>query len=121
MNDRLQLITHEGKKILVIDFSRGTRQELLPLLDEVRELIAKSPNQSLLTLADFTDAHIDKIVATRMKEVLALDRPHVKRSAWVGTEKLPKAFYENFKSFSQREFPTFASREQAMEWLVKEQ
>ena len=46
---------------------------------------------------------VDKAVATRMKEVLALDRPHVKRSAWVGTEKLPKAFYDNFKAFSQRD------------------
>jgi hypothetical protein len=121
MNDRLQLVTHEDKKILVIDFSRATRQELLPLLDEIQRVVAKSANGSLMTLADFTDAQIDKAVATRMKEVLALDRPHVKRSAWVGTEKLPKAFYDNFKSFSRREFPTFATREQAMEWLVKEQ
>ncbi len=120
MADRLQFITHQGKKILVIDFSRGTRQELLSLLDEIQEVVAKSPNGSLLTLADFTDAHVDKAVATRMKEVLALDRPHVKRSAWVGTEKLHKAFYDNFKSFSRREFPTFATREQAMEWLVSE-
>ncbi len=120
MKDRLRLVTHQGKKILVIDFSRATRQEILPLLDEIQDIVAKSPNSSLLTLADFTDAQVDKTVATRMKEVLALDRPHVKRSAWVGTEKLPKVFYDNFKSFSQREFPTFPTREQAMEWLVAE-
>ena len=120
MNDRLRLITHRGKKILVIDFSRGTREQIMPLLDEIREVVAKSPNGSLLTLADFTDAHVDKAIATRMKEVLALDRPHVKRSAWVGTEKLPKAFYDNFKIFSQRDFPTFQTREEAMNWLVGE-
>jgi hypothetical protein len=121
MNDRLQLIAQAGKKILVIDFSRATRHEILPLLDEIQDIVAESPNGSLLTLADFTDAQVDKAVATRMKEVLALDRPHVKRSAWVGTEKLPKAFYDNFKAFSQREFPTFKTREAAMEWLVKEE
>lgn len=118
MNDRLRLITHEGKKILVIDFSHATREELIFLLDEIQRVVAKSPNGSLLTLAEFTGAQIDKAVATRMKEVLALDRPHVKRSAWVGTEKLPKAFYDNFKSFSQRDFPTFATREEAMAWLT---
>lgn len=120
MNSRLQRITHAGKQILIVDFSQGTKQEIMPLLDEIQEVVAESPNGSLLTLADFTGAHIDKAVATRMKEVLVLDRPHVKRSAWVGTEKLPKAFYDNFKAFSQREFPTFKTREEAMEWLVND-
>ena len=49
-----------------------------------------------------------------------LDRPYVKKSAWVGTESLPHVFYENFKSFSQREIPAFKTREEAMEWLVEE-
>ena len=57
-------------------------------------------------------------MATRIKKVLVLDRPYVKRSAWVGTESLPHVFYENFKSFSQREFPIFKTREEAMDWLV---
>ena len=34
-----------------------------------------------------------------------LDRPYVKRSAWVGVESLPHVFYENFKTFSQRDLP----------------
>jgi hypothetical protein len=120
MNDRLRLITYQGKKILVGDFTRATREEILTLLDQIQRVVAKSPNGSLLALADFTEAQIDKIVVTRLKEVLAIDRPHIKRSAWVGTEKLPKVFYDNIRSFSQREFPTFATREQAMEWLVKD-
>jgi hypothetical protein len=74
----------------------------------------------VLTLADFTGAEIDKSVATRVKEVLVLDRPYVKRSAWVGTQSLPHVFYEHFKSFSQRELPVFQTREEAMDWLVQD-
>ena len=74
----------------------------------------------LLVLTDFTGAEIDKKVATRIKEVLVLDRPYVKRSAWVGTESLPQVFYEHFKNFSQRELPVFKTREEALEWLVQE-
>jgi hypothetical protein len=59
-------------------------------------------------------------VATRAKEVLVLDRPYVKKSALIGTENLPHVFYENFKSFSQRELPIFKTREEALEWLVTE-
>jgi len=120
MNHRLQFFKHQGKTIYLIDMSRGTRQELLALMDDVADTIPKQPRNSVLTLADFTDAQIDKAVAMRMKEVLVFDRPYVKRSAWVGTGSLPKVFYEGFKSFSQREFPTFETREEAMDWLVKE-
>ena len=75
---------------------------------------------SVLTLADFGGAQIDKNVATRLREILVLDKPFVKRSAWVGTESLPHVFYEHFKSFSQRELPLFKTREEAMDWLVQE-
>jgi hypothetical protein len=67
-----------------------------------------------------TGAHIDRAVATRLKEVLVRDRPFVKRSAWVGVESVPHIYYENIKSFTQREIPTFKTREEAMDWLVKE-
>ncbi len=90
------------------------------LLEQVRADIARHAPGSVLVLADFTGAQIDKKVATRIKEVLVLDRPYVKRSAWVGTESLPRVFYEHFKSFSQRELPLFKTREEAMEWLVSE-
>lgn len=120
IGERIRLITHEGKKILLIDFSGCTARHMMPLLDEIERVVAKSPKGSLLTLADFADAQVDKVVATRIKEVLTRDRPHVRRSAWVHTEKLPKIFYENFKVFSKREFPTFKTREEAMAWLVEE-
>jgi len=34
------------------------------------------------------------------------------------TENLPKAMYDSVRSFSAREIPTFASREEALEYLV---
>ena len=93
---------------------------MLLLLDMVRADIARHAPGSLLTLSDFTGAEVDKNVATRIKEVLVLDRPYVKRAAWVGTENMPHIFYEHFKSFSQRDLPTFKTREEAMEWLVQD-
>jgi hypothetical protein len=118
--ERLRFIKHKGHTIYLIDFTHCAAKEILLLLDLIRADIARHAPGSLLTLADFSGAHVDKNVATRMKEVLVLDRPYVKRSAWVGTESLPHVFYEHFKSFSQRDFPAFKTREEAMEWLVKE-
>jgi hypothetical protein len=118
--NRLHFVKHKGHAIYVIDFSNCAAKEILLLLDMVRADVARHPHGSLLALADFSGAHIDKEVATKAKQVLVLDRPYIKRSAWVGTESLPHVYYENFKSFSQRDLPTFNTREEAMEWLVTE-
>ena len=121
MNERISFITRQEQKIMVIDFRECGAKEMLALLGEVQQAVARHPRNSLVTLGDFTHAEVDRSVATRMKEVLVMDRPYVKRSAWVGTETFPKVYLENFKSFTQRHFAFFNSREEAMEWLVKEE
>jgi hypothetical protein len=118
VKERLSFVKHKGQGIFLIDFGHASEKDMRFLLDQVRATIARHEPGSVLTLADFTGAHVDKAVATKIKEVLVRDRPYVKRSAWVGTENLPHVFYEHFKSFSQRELPTFKTREEAMEWLV---
>jgi len=118
LDERLHFIKHKGQVIYVFDFSQCSGKELLLLLDIIQESVARHPPASLLLLADFSGAQVDKKVATRIKEVLVHDRPYVRKSAWVGTESLPRVFYEHFKTFSQRDFPTFRTREEAMEWLV---
>lgn len=118
--DRLRFIKHKGHTIFLIDLSHCSSKEMLVLLDQIKAAVERHAKGSLLILSDFSGAQIDKKVATRAKEVLVLDRPYVKKSAWVGTESLPHVFYENFKSFSQRELPTFKTREEALEWLVTE-
>jgi hypothetical protein len=118
--ERLRFITHKGHEILLIDLSHCDGKEMLLLLEQIKAAVEQHERGSLLVLSDFTGTHIDKKVASRAKEVLVLDRPYVKKSAWVGTEHVPHVFIENFKSFSQRELPTFKTREEALEWLVGE-
>jgi len=120
LDDRLHFVKHKGHAILVLNFTHCNAKQILLLLDMIRATVARHEPGSLLILADFAGAEINKEVARRAQEVLVLDRPYVKRSAWVGTESLPNVFYEHFKSFSQRELPTFKTREDAMDWLVAE-
>ena len=105
---------------MMIDFSHCEAKEMMLLLDEVKRTVERHERGSLLTLGDMTGAHIDRAVATRMKEVLVMDRPFVKRSALVGVDSVPHVFYENMKSFSKRELTPFKTREEAMDWLVSE-
>ena len=119
MDDRIHFIEHKGKQILLLDFSQATAQQMLLLVEYVQITVAKHARESLLTLADFTGAKIDRTVATRIKEVLTLDRPFVKKTAWVGTEKIPNALLEGFHTFSQRDIVIFKTRGKAMDWLVE--
>ena len=121
LDERLKYVKHKGHVIFVVDFRNCSAKELLLLLDMVRADIARHAPGSMLTLVEFAGAQIDKNVATRMKEVLALDRPYVKRSAWVGAESLPHVYVEHFKNFSRRDIPAFKTREEAMDWLVQDE
>jgi hypothetical protein len=116
--ERLRFIKHKGHTILFIDFRGCEPKEMLLLLDQIKSTVGRHAPGSLRILSDFAGSHFDKQVATRAKEVLVLDRPYVKKSAWIGTETLPHVYYENFKSFSQRELPTFKTREEALDWLI---
>ena len=119
MDDRIHFIEHQGKQILLIDYSGASAHQMLLLLEHVRITVAQHARESLLILADFSDAEIDRTVVTRIREVLTLDRPFVKRTAWVGAENIPHAYMESFHTFSQREIATFKTREEALDWLVE--
>ena len=121
MDDRIRFITHKGKQILLVDASHCTAAELLKLSRIVPLHVMPEPRGSVLLLADFTGTEFDRETVTSLKESTVFDRPHLKKSAWVGTDNLPHVFYEHIKNFSQRELPTFKTREEAMDWLVKDE
>ncbi len=119
MDDRIHFIKHKGKTILLIDCTNASAHQMLLLLEQLRITVAQHGHESLVTLADMTGAEVDRTVATRIKEVLTLDRPFVKKTAWVGTENIPHALMEGFHTFSQRTIATFKTREEAMEYLAE--
>ena len=118
--DRVRFITHKGKQVLLIDSTNSTPEEGVRIADQSRALVSTQPLHSALILIDITGAKISRESVTHSKEVTALDRPYVKRAALVGADSLPNAFYEAIKRFSQRDFPRFNTREEALDWLVAE-
>jgi hypothetical protein len=53
-----------------------------------------------------------------MKECAVFDKLYIKKATWIGAGNLPHAFEKDLKAFSRREFPTFKTREEALNWLV---
>jgi len=121
MEERIRFIKHRGQAVLLADVSNCSSAEMIELARMMPAYISEQPKGSVLLLADFTGAKFDKASFESLKQATVFDRPHLKRSAWVGTETLPKIFYENLKAFSQRELPVFKTREEALDWLVAEE
>jgi hypothetical protein len=120
MEDRIRFIEHKGKQVLLVDISNCTAEQVASTARLVPSYVSTQPKQSVLLLADFTGAKFDKTALEALKQSTVFDRPHLKRSAWVGTDSIPKVFYDNLRSFSQRELPSFKTREEGLAWLVGE-
>jgi hypothetical protein len=116
--DRIRFITHREQRILLVDCSHCTAAEVATISDLLPDFVTREALGSVLLLADFTGAQFSRETVERIKIAAVFDRPHLKRSAWVLTENLPKTFYDSIRSFSARQIPTFATREEAMEYLV---
>lgn len=119
--DRVRFITHQGQRILLVDLSGCTATQVGIISDLVPSYVTAEPEHSVLLLGDFTNAQIDRNALEHLKIAMVYDRPYVKRSAWIGAANFPKAFYDNVKAFTVREFPIFQSREQALNYLVGEE
>ena len=120
MHERIRLINHHGKQVLEVDLSNCSTAEVEKIVRAVPEFVTTRPRGSLLILSDFTGASFDQEAIRAMKESAVFDKPYIKKSAWVGAESFPEALRESLKSFSRREFPTFKTRQEALDWLVED-
>ena len=120
MEDRIHFLTHKGKQVLVVDFSACQPTEVVMMATAARQIITSQPKASVLVLVDVTGTQLDRGAITRMKESAVFHAPFVRKSAWVGTDTIPAAYFQAIKTFSHREFFSFLTRAEALEWLAEE-
>jgi hypothetical protein len=116
--DRIRFITHREQRILLADLTDCTPEEVARIAGTLPEIVTQEPPASLLLLGDFSRAQFTRDSVEHVKIAAAFHRAHLRRSAWVLTENLPQALYESIRSFSAREIPIFATREEALDYLV---
>jgi hypothetical protein len=120
--ERVRFITHQGKKVLLIDYSNLTDESEIIQMIEQREFIVDSqPRNSVLTVINVTGAKFTKEVLTRAKEANVYDRPFVRRAAMVGVSVNQKAAIDAVSMFAKREWGMFETVDQALDWIVNEE
>jgi hypothetical protein len=118
MEERIRFIDHQGKKILLVDLSKCPVNQVEKIVRSVPDYVTVQPLGSVLVLTDFTGATFDRDAIRATKETAVFDKPFVKKSALIGTESLPRDFYEGLTQFSRRELVIFKTREEALDWLA---
>jgi hypothetical protein len=116
----IRFISHENRQILLVDLTNCSATEVERIVRKVPDVVTVHPFRSVLLLSDFTGATINDEALRAMKESAVFDKPYIKKSAWIGAEHFPEAFYKELKDFSRREFPVFRTRGDALAWLISE-
>lgn len=116
--DRIRFVTHREQRVLLLDFTGCGPEEVAEIADQVPELVTQEPEGSVRVVADFTGAEFNRDAVERIKVATAIDKRHIQRAAWVLDHNLPKALYDSVRTFTGREFPVFATREEALDYLT---
>ena len=118
VSNRIRFFDHEGKRILLVDFSNCKAHEVEEVTRKVPDYVTSQPLDWVLILTDFAASFNGDALLSFVERPRVFDKPYVKKSALIGTGSLPPEFYEDMKNFSRRELPIFTSREEALKWLV---
>jgi hypothetical protein len=119
-DERIRFFSHANRQILFVDFSHCSAVQVEKIARAVPEYVTKQPVGSVLLLSDFAGATMDREAIRTMKESAVFDKPYVKKSAFIGAENFPSAFYDELKAFAGRELPMFRTRTEALDWLAHE-
>ena len=52
--DHVRFITHQGKRILLIDLANCSAEEVMKIVGEVQRMVTAQPPKSVFTLSDLT-------------------------------------------------------------------
>jgi len=117
---------HQGKELLVLDFSHlKDVDDGLEAIAEAQKFVANLAAQpgaklSLLTLTDVTESPFDARVIEALKEFAVHNRPYVRAGAVLGLTPIKRVIHRLVLMFSKRNIASFDTREQALDWLVRQ-
>ena len=119
MSSRIQFVLFKGKKILVEDFTQlKPGPEFLTLIQEAQDLIATQPPKSVLAVFDASGASFNSEILNAMKRFTQENTPYIQAASVVGITGMLQIALTAVSRFAGRDFITFKTRSEAMEWLV---
>ena len=121
MEERIRFVEYKGKQILLEDFTNVKKEdEFIALIEKAQQAVHSRPPKSVLVLVDLTNARFTTRISQVSKTAAEGNTPYVKASILVGVGGLMEIMMKAISGFSHREFMSVDTREEAMEWLIKQ-
>jgi len=110
-------IDHKGHRILRLDYSGLSPDQLVGAMREAMRVVALQPPGSvrLLTIAN---ALLDERSAEAIRRYARHNKPYVRASALVGPSPFQKVLLLSIKVQGRPELEAFDDEEKAKDWLV---
>ena len=122
MIERVEEFSHDGKNFVYIDFSElNTGNDFIELIEAAKLIIAKYPENSLYTIANFENVIFDSRLKMIVAEYMRYNKPYVKYGVIIGIAGIPKIMTRSIFAISERSNIFFAySKEKAIELLLQQ-
>jgi hypothetical protein len=117
---RIRFVAHEGRRILMVDFSHAELEMVRAVAAECLHVMAQEPKQSVLSLVD-TEAIPFSTEALRVgAELTDRVQPYALRTAVVGVTGFRTFMLQTIANAARRPIKLFNERLSALEWLIKD-
>jgi hypothetical protein len=116
---RSSSVVHKGRQVTIHDYSGIGEAEFVPTIARLTAEITGGAGRDVLLLLDITGCTISKEVLLAFKRSAAEVRPFVRDIAVVGVEGLQLFFLNVVNLYASLEVKPFATREEALDHLVK--
>lgn len=118
MTERVKFISHRGHRILQIDWTDATSDEILESMKEAKRVIASHTAASVLTLTVATNAKLNRVVTEALKEYVAHNKPYVLAGAVVGLNDLKMVIFNFVNRVTGRTLRAVDRVDAAKDWLA---
>jgi len=117
---RTQQITHKGKVIFQMDFSKLSNiEEIKSVINESVKHIRVQPKESILTLTIIEEMHFSNEIKDLFNDFIKGNKPYVKAGAVVGLSGLQQIVYNGLMKITGRDIRSFNNELTAKDWLVQ--
>ena len=118
--ERVTFVTHDGTRILRVDYSGlGEVEELLRVAERARRVLEKEPPESVLVLVDLSGTRYSLRLVRNLGDLAVANAGFVKARALVGLPALVRPVVREVARASGRPTEMFDEYELAIAWLVE--
>lgn len=118
----MQIITHNGRKIVLVDCSdMAPDKTMQALFQRAAVLIRSQEPASVRVLCDVSYVVYSYQTIILFRDFAGGNAPYVKASALVGIDGLKRLTIKWLSRILRRSFNLFETRQEAMDWLVEQE